>query len=128
MKSVSDDPRVWSYRVQAAPQDFCSDRGGLDGSVVQRNLDGSVVQYFSWPTVISSIRFRWYEFIWGALGSGAISVRAVKRGRGCKFSLTHSGTITALKSSCTEIPLFLARVDIVRKVSSATESMILFIV
>ena len=51
----------------------------------------------------------------------------VKR-RARKFSLTHSGTITALKSSWTEMPLFLARVEIVTKVSSATESIILFIV
>ena len=78
---------------------------------------------------MSRIRLR-YEFMEGigALGSGAISVVRVTTRCGRRFSFTHSGTITALKSSWTEMPLFLAWYDMLRKVSSPIESMILFIV
>jgi hypothetical protein len=53
---------------------------------------------------------------------GATSLKGWVKVGGLMFSLTHSGTITALNNSCTDTPLSLASPDIIWNDSSRMES------
>src|SRR5438552_7504848 len=66
----------------------------------------------SWPTVIASLESRCLEDMEGLVWLGVICIEGCGILEGCRFSLAHSGTITALNSSWTVTPLFFASEDI----------------
>src|SRR5207245_10189546 len=59
----------------------------------------------------------------GLVWLGVICIEVCGMVEGCRFSLAHSGTITALNSSWTVTPLFFASEDITANAFSLTLSM-----
>src|SRR6266581_2765975 len=59
----------------------------------------------------------------GLVWLGVICIEVCEILEGCRFSLAHSGTITALNSSWTVTPLFFASEDITANAFSLTLSM-----
>ena len=62
--------------------------------------------------MIASFESRCLEDMEGLVWLGVICIEVCEILEGCRFSLAHSGTITALNSSWTVTPLFFASEDI----------------